>query len=319
MWPFDASIESLWLVLYLASFALHAVFVSYVAAGTAYALVAALRRGPDPIADRVRDWLPFMLGAGITAGVGPLLFLQLLYQRRFYTANLLMGPRWGAVVPALILGFYALYLAKASGRWRTLALGVGTGCFGFVAWSWTELHQLQEADPAWRAMYGAGARFYLELAVVPRLATWLGAMLTLFAAVAAWSAAPAERRRLAGLALAGLVAGGLASAATIGMSHGLEPAHGWTYLLVAAVVLAAVGWIWTVRRPDGPGLALATAATAAAVFAGAIVREAPRLALIERSRATAIDAGGRLVFLVTLVLGIAAIAWIVRTVRAAAA
>lgn len=319
MWPFDASIESLWLALYLASFALHAVFVSYVAAGTAYALVAALRRGPDPIADRVRDWLPFMLGAGITAGVGPLLFLQLLYQRRFYTANLLMGPRWGAVVPALILGFYALYLAKASGRWRTLALGAGTLCFGFVAWSWTELHQLQEADPAWRAMYGAGARFYLELAVVPRLATWLGAMLALFAAVAAWSAAPAERRRLAGLALAGLVAGGLAAAATIGMSHGLEPAHGWTYLLVAAVALAAVGWIWTVRRPDGPGLALATAATAAAVFAGAIVREAPRLALIERSRATAIDAGGRLVFLVTLVLGIAAIAWIVRTVRAAAA
>jgi hypothetical protein len=319
MWPFDASIESLWLALYLGSFALHAVFVSYVAAGTAYALVAALRRSGDPTAARVRDWLPFMLGAGITAGVGPLLFLQLLHQRRFYTANLLMGPRWGAVVPALILGFYALYLAKASDRWRMLALGAGTLCFAFVAWSWTELHQLQEADPAWRAMYGAGARFYLELAIVPRLATWLGAMLALFAVVAAWSAAPPERRRLAGLALAGLVIGGLASAATIMMRHGLEPAHGWTSLLVAAVVLAAVGWIWTVRRPDGPGLALATAATAAALFAGAIVREAPRLALIERSRVTAIDAGGRLVFLVTLVLGVAAIAWIVRTVRAATA
>jgi hypothetical protein len=105
LWPFDASIVSLWLVLYLASFALHAVFVSYVVAGTGYALVAAVRRSADPIAARVRDWLPFMLGAGITAGVGPLLFLQLLHQRRFYTANLLMGPRWGAVVPALILGF----------------------------------------------------------------------------------------------------------------------------------------------------------------------------------------------------------------------
>jgi len=317
--PFDASIESLWLALYLASFALHAVFVSYVAAGTAYAFVAALRGSADPIAARTRDWLPFMLGAGITAGVGPLLFIQLLYQRRFYTANLLMGPRWGAVVPALIIGFYALYLAKAAERWRRLALGVGALCFVFVAWSWTELHQLMQDDPAWRAMYGAGSRFHLELAVVPRLATWLGAMLALFAAVAAWSASPAERRRLAFLALIGLVVGGAMSAVTIMMNGAFDPAHGWTYLLAAAALVAAIGWAWTVRRPDGPGLALATAATAAALFAGAIVREAPRLALIERSRATAVDSGGRLVFFATLAIGIATIAWIVRTVRRAAA
>src|SRR6185295_12063024 len=155
---------------------LHAVFVSYVAAGTAYALVAAIRKTADPIAARARDWLPFMLGAGITAGVGPLLFLQLLHQRRFYTANLLMGPRWGAVVPALIVGFYALYLAKASRRLQRLALGVGLACFAFVAWSWTELHLVMQDDPAWRAMYGAGARFYLDLAIVPRLVTWLGTM-----------------------------------------------------------------------------------------------------------------------------------------------
>jgi len=308
----------LWLALYLAAFALHAVFVSYVAAGTAYALVAALRRSADPIAARVRDWLPFMLGAGITAGVGPLLFLQLLYQRRFYTANLLMGPRWGAVVPALIVGFYALYLAKAAERWRRLALGVGLACFAFVAWSWTELHQLMQDDPAWRAMYGAGSRFYLDLGIVPRLATWLGAMLALFATVAAWSAAPpalGERRRLAVLALAGFGICGIASAAAIAMSGTFEPAHGWTYLLAAAAIIAAIGWGWTIRRPDGTGFTLATTATAAALFAGAIVREVPRLALIERSRATAAHSGGLVVFLVTLAIGTEAIAWIVRTVR----
>lgn len=319
MWPFDASIESLWLALYLASFALHAVFVSYVAAGTAYALIAALRRRADPIADRVRDWLPFMLGAGITAGVGPLLFLQLLHQRRFYTANLLMGPRWGAVVPALIVGFYALYLAKASARLRRLALAAGLGCFAFVAWSWTELHQVMLDDPAWRDMYGAGARFYLDLAIVPRLATWLGAMLVLFATVAAWSAAPGERRRLAGLALAGLGIAGLASGVTTALRHDFDPAHGWSYLLIAAAIIAAITWALTARRPDGPGLSIATAATAATLFAGTIVRESPRLALVERSRATAVDSGGRLVFFVTLAIGITAIAWIVRTVRRAAA
>jgi hypothetical protein len=318
MWPFDASIESLWLALYLASFALHAVFVSYVAAGTGYALVAALRRSADPIAERARDWLPFMLGAGITAGVGPLLFLQLLHQRRFYTANLLLGPRWGAVVPALIVGFYALYLAKASERWRRVALAAGVACFLFVAWSWTEIHLVMQADPAWQAMYGAGARFYLDAAVLPRLALWLGAMLALFATVAAWQAAPSERRRLAALALAGLVIAGGASAAAIAIRGELDPAHGWTYLLIATVIAAALGWLVTLRRPAGPGLAVATSATTIALLAGAIVRESPRIELIERSRATAVDSGGIPLFFATLAVGIAAIAWVIRTVRGAA-
>src|SRR5213078_424860 len=236
MWPFDASTESLWLALYLVSFALHAVLVSYVAAGAVYALVAALRRSADPIAERTRDWLPFLLGAGITAGIGPLLFLQLLYQRRFYTANLLMGPRWGAVVPALILGFYALYLAKASEHRRRLALGAGAACFGFVAWSWTELHQVMLDDAGWRAMYAAGERFHLDAAVLPRLAIWAGAMLALFATVAAWPASAAERRRLAALALTGLIICGATSAIALAIRRDFDPAHGWTYLLGIAAI-----------------------------------------------------------------------------------
>jgi hypothetical protein len=325
IWPFDgsvaslASLEGLWLALYLASFALHAVFVSYVTAGTGYALVAALRRTSDPLAARVRDWLPFMLGAGITAGVGPLLFLQLLHQRRFYTANLLMGPRWGAVVPALIVGFYALYLAKASERMRRLALGVGLACFAFVAWSWTELHMVMEDDAGWRAMYAAGARFHGEAVIAPRLALWAGAMLALFAPVAAWSAGAAERRRLAVLGLVGLIIAGVAGASAAALRGAFDPAHGWTYVLVAAAFVAALGWGWTVCRPDGPGVRLAAGATLAALLAGTIVREAPRLALIERSRPTAAGAGGVLVFTATLVIGAAAITWVIRTARRAAA
>jgi hypothetical protein len=321
MWPFDGSIggpvESLWLALYLVSFALHAVLVSCVAAGAGYALVAAVRRSADPTAARTRDWLPFLLGAGITAGVGPLLFLQLLYQRRFYTANLLMGPRWGAVVPALIVGFYALYLAKASERRRRLALGIATGCFAFVAWSWTELHQVMLDDAGWRAMYAAGERFHTDAAILPRLAIWCGAMLALFAAVFAWPATAAERRRLAGLALAGVIVCGAASASAAALGGGFDPAHGWTYLGIAAAVIAALAWSWTARRPDGAALSVATAATAAALIAGTVVREAPRLALIEHASATAAAAGGLPVFAVTLVIGVAAILWVVRTVRRA--
>src|SRR5262249_3441756 len=161
--------------------------VGYVVAGTAYALVQALRRADDPFADAVRSRLPFMLGCGITAGVAPLLFEQLMYQRRFYTANLLLGPRWLAVVPALIAGFYALYLAKQSTRCRKPALAGALVCFVFVAWSWTELHQLMQADAAWRDFYAAGERLFVDGDITPRLIVWLGAMATLFATVSAWS------------------------------------------------------------------------------------------------------------------------------------
>ncbi|HEY4240737.1 MAG TPA: hypothetical protein VGM88_13035 [Kofleriaceae bacterium] len=306
MWPLTWSLPSLWLALYLLSFALHAVFVSYVAAGTGYVLVS---RDRDPLAARVRDWLPFMLGAGITAGVGPLLFLQLLYQHRFYTANLLMGPRWGAVVPALVVGFYALYLAKA-GTWRRIALAVGLGCFAFVAWSWTELHQLMLSDDRWRTLYEQGTRVTSTAAVVPRLAMWFGVMLALFAVIAAWQTE--ARRRIAVLALVGI-----AIAAVAGFAAGSPTAaHGWMHVLVVAIAVAVVGWGLVVRRPDGIGLSLATGATTAALLAGAVVREAPRLAAFtEPVRADAAAAGGAVLFVATLALGIALIAWVARAIR----
>jgi hypothetical protein len=318
MWPFGGSAPTAWLVLYLVTFALHIVLISYVVAGTAYALVQALRKAADPIADRARDLLPFMLGLGITAGVAPLLFLQLLHQRRFYTANLLLGPRWGAVVPALIVGFYALYVAKAAvaPRWRRLALALALVCFVFVAWSWTELHLLMQDQPVWREMYAAGDRLYAQTGVVPRLLLWLGAMASLFATVAAWWAAPADRRRLAVIAIGGRVVSAIAVGLLVaGDAAVISAAHGWLYLMLGALVVELAAWIWTYLAPDGAGLSLVTGAGTAALIAGVVVREAPRLAVLEAPRAAALHASGFAVFGLTAVLGVVLIAWIVRSIR----
>lgn len=321
IWPFTGGISALWLALYVLTFALHAAFVGYVMIGTGYAFVQALRGGggDDPVAARIRDRLPFMVGCAITAGVAPLLFLQLLYQRRFYTANLILGPRWGAVVPALIVGFYAIYLAKAAARPRPrqLALGAGLLCFAFVAWSWTELHLLMRDEPAWREMYAAGARFYADAGVAPRLLLWLGAMGALFAAIAVWWERGAERRRLAAIALAGLATAGLGAGWLVARGASIEgAAHGWQYLMLAAAALTAAAWIWTWRAPDGAGATLVAGATAAALLSGVVVREAPRLALLEPPSPSAAGAGGLPVFLATLVFGALVITWIVRLLRA---
>jgi hypothetical protein len=299
---------------YLATLALHAGFVAYVVVGTAYALVQAVRRADDPFAEEVRSRLPFMLGCGITAGVAPLLFLQLLYQRRFYTANLLLGPRWIAIVPALIAGFYALYLAKATARarWRTASLAVGVVCFAFVAYSWSEQHALMQDSAAWTAMYAAGERIYIAGEIPLRFALFTGAMMTLFAMVAAWSTTT-HRRRLGVIALVGRALSVVAA-----LALGGEPSP-WVYALATAAATDSLAWLVVVRRPDDVrALYLATAAGVAALAAAVVVRELPRMALVEPPGPLSSGAGGSWLFVVAVIIGAAAITWVVRTVRGAA-
>ena len=307
MWPFAQTREPIVLALYLGTLALHAVFVSYVVIGTAFALV----RKRDPLAAMVRDRLPFMLGCGITAGVAPLLFIQLMHQRRFYTAELLLGPRWFAVVPALVIGFYALYVAKSSERWRRIALGTGVVCFAFVAWSWSEQHELMQADPEWAAFYAAGHRVFTAATVAPRFAIAMGAMATLFATVAAWSAQ--QRTQLAVIAILGrfVAVGGAVWLWRSGfVVEG--PAVAWFGILVAASAIDTVAWLVVTKRPSDLVLAIATAGGTAALLSAAVVREAPRIALIE-THADSSSAGWA--FAIALVVGIAAIAWVVRQIK----
>jgi hypothetical protein len=250
-----------------------------------------------------------MLGAGITAGVAPLLFIQLLHQTRFYTANLLLGPRWMAVVPALIVGFYALYLAKKLARRWPLA--VALVCWVFVAYSWSELHELMMADSQWRAFYAAGDRVFVAATIMPRLAVLLPAMVTSFATISAWSSDAEDRRRMALLAvLSRIVSVGGAvwlHAAGFAVPH---DALVWLVVLGIAVAVEVAGWTWLRLRPAGAGITVATAAGAGALVAAVVLREAPRVAMLEPARPLG---EGWLAFALAFVLGAAAIGWVVRT------
>ena len=88
---------AVYLTLYLLTLCIHIVFMNYVLAGSAYLAAAAVLHGKSaektPVYAVLRDWMPFMLSGAITAGIAPLLFLQVLYVERFYTANLLLFYR----------------------------------------------------------------------------------------------------------------------------------------------------------------------------------------------------------------------------------
>jgi hypothetical protein len=195
----------LYLILYTLTLGIHFILAGYVLAGTAWILVSGLvssRHGPDRLSvNLLRDWLPFALGGAITAGVAPLLFVQILYQQEFYTANLLLVRRWVMVLPALILGFYSLYLMKSRlgsplRAWPGLiAAALATACFALTGFAWTENHLLaNQGLEFWTRFYKDGGTAYIEAATLPRVGVWLSGCLTPMLAIVAWQIRYRERR-----------------------------------------------------------------------------------------------------------------------------
>ncbi|HUQ05607.1 MAG TPA: hypothetical protein VM261_24055 [Kofleriaceae bacterium] len=314
-----------YLLLLVLTFTAHAVLVGFVLGAAAWATVRALRGGDDAVAATSRDWLPFALGAAITAGVAPLLLVQVLYQHRVYTATLLLSHRFMAIVPALIVGFYLLYLAKTArvAAWPRLRRGAVTGValalFVFVAWTWVEEHTLAQASPdQWAAHYRDERVVYGDEAIAPRLLMWLGLAATSFAAGASWlarAAAPADLRRLGitgtlglGVALTGvaIVASGDARALPDGATL-------WLVLGALAVVVAVLGFgsLWSGRVRSGRWLA--TAGVATLYLAIAALREVRRAHTIDW-RPTLDGAQGLPLFLVFAAGGTVAIVWCARLV-----
>jgi hypothetical protein len=107
-----------WLLLML-TFTLHVVMMNAVLGGS---IIGAAARwlGAEGSAEHARlarligRAMPVAIAAAVTFGVAALLFLQVLYGRVFFSSSVLMARIWFAIVPLLIVAYYAAY-----------ALGVG--------------------------------------------------------------------------------------------------------------------------------------------------------------------------------------------------
>lgn len=355
MFPFDQPAPTaFYLVIYLVTMVLHVVPMNYVLAGSTYLAVRGLwdaatgKQSPadEQIGDTLRDWLPFALSVAITAGVAPLLFIQILYKQSFYTANLLLFHRWMAILPILIAAFYLLYVQKSNWlkqrdhRGRSglaLRAGVSTGivaCFAFVAWSWTENHLLSlQGQDTWSTHYAGASWWYADQELLPRLAVWyLGAFPT-FAAIVAWQHRDTKQQEASLPALRSIAMGTLAASAValavyfMVLKQGvraeiLDNAGGYVIFALIGGSLQVASW-WHTRKDCSlcsRTLLMMLAGVLLATGSMTVVREVRRLASIDITQlypehAAASQIGGLFVFLLFAALNTAAIAAIVVVVR----
>ncbi|MFO0826551.1 MAG: hypothetical protein U0572_00230 [Phycisphaerales bacterium] len=357
LFPFHLPSPAIWYVtLYVVTLFMHVAFMSYVLAGAVMLGVAGLRgmlgRTPQvsarasawsPVTTVLKDWMHFALSAAITAGIAPLLFVQILYQQEFYTANLLGFARWMSILPVLIVAFYLMYLLKAHRiEGKTVAQAcvalLVMACVLFVEWSWVDDHLLSLDRDAWPAMYASGSMTYRSAATLPRMGLWLVAAFPMAAALIAWQlragasgvdarAGDAATRALAMLGAVMTAAAAIAAWPVLNAPH--VPDHAATeraatiWLVVASVGAggALVAWLALARAQTSSARLLAVASVGTGVFwLGLLVaREAVRWNIVggEVVAARAAKVGtlaGFVVFLTFAVAGVVTVGWIVRRV-----
>ena len=72
------------------------------------------RKNGKRFACRMFSQLPIIMAFGINFGIVPLLFLQTVYYKPFYTATILMAWHWIMIIPLVMIAYYAIYIAAFS-------------------------------------------------------------------------------------------------------------------------------------------------------------------------------------------------------------
>ncbi|MFN8091031.1 MAG: SCO family protein [Vicinamibacteria bacterium] len=101
------------------TFFLHLLPMNLLLGGSLVLVHLRLSRRADDAADRallartIARARPVLMAATVTLGVAPLLFLQALHGRVFFTSSILMAWAWLAIVPLAMAAYYGAYAAAS--------------------------------------------------------------------------------------------------------------------------------------------------------------------------------------------------------------
>jgi hypothetical protein len=205
-------------LLWLATFAVHVVGVNVVLGSSILGTLAsfdpdrAFGRGVARFFAEVNTWA---IALTITFGIAPLLFLQVLHGRLFYSATVILSPVWLGLLLLLMAAYYLTYAARyrlRAGKGAALPLALSALLFLFVAAIQVAVHLLSVQPVRWEGVLVQPWTALADRAVLPRFLHFVLAGITLDAVLLAWSAvrrvpeesgrAPASARATFGVKIA---------------------------------------------------------------------------------------------------------------------
>lgn len=187
-------------VLLVFTFFLHMLFLNLTLGGTLLAAVSQFVAGSRKddyrtlLARRLMGINAYGISLTITTGIAPLLFVQLLYQRFFYSATILVGSAWFLLVALLLVGYYSAYAYKfrgapAGGGGGTGWLTISAVTFLLVAMVHVAVNLVHSRPERWARFADHPWSVLADPAYFPRLLHFVLAGIGFSALLAAWWAA----------------------------------------------------------------------------------------------------------------------------------
>ena len=167
-------------VLLTATFTVHILLMNAMFGGAVVTLLGAWRPGGAgaPAARDMAGRVPTLIALAVNAGVAPLLFLQVLYGHLFYTSSILMARWWLAIIPVLIVGYYAAYVVHF--RYETPLRRVGSllavGLLLYVSFMFASNNTLALTPERWMAGFEDPSGAWLNLGEPTLWPRWLHMM-----------------------------------------------------------------------------------------------------------------------------------------------
>ena len=178
-----ALLVSLWLV----TFFLHLLCVNAALGGAIFAalLPASLSRVPRRAVTlfltEINSWA---VSLAITFAIAPLLFLQTLYGRFFYTATVLVAPVWLGLLVLLLVAYYLNWAAKyrlRAGKDATLVLAASALLYLAIAAIQTSVHLISVQPSLWSVFLARPSLVLWDPTFLPRFLHFVIAAVTMAA------------------------------------------------------------------------------------------------------------------------------------------
>jgi len=182
----------------------HVIFMNCALGGTIIAAFCMVKGRNDPgrelLAKKIFTFMPVVIAFTVTLGVAPLLFAQALYGHLLYTSSILMAFAWFAVVPLAIAGYYLAYTLRFRwqklGNTRKLLTVVTAAAFAIIGFIYVNNMTLMLRPESWGTHYfqnsAAGMLNWSDMQVYPR---YLHMLLGAIAVTGVWITITGARRK----------------------------------------------------------------------------------------------------------------------------